>query len=157
VSFDGAAVRDLLNALVSHAMAIGYFERVNTHEPKSAPGNGLYCAIWVDTIDPVTSSGLAATSGRVAFHIRVYSNMLGEPQDDIDPNILGAVCGLLDDYTGQFELGGAGGTRNVDLLGQHGQALSAAAGYVNMDGRIYRVMVIVMPVLVNDLFEQVSL
>ena len=156
MSFDGAAVRDLLNALVTHAMTLGLFESPQTHEPKSAPGNGLQCSIWVDTIGPVTSSGLDATSGRVVFHVRIYSNMLQEPQDDIDPNILTAVCALLDDYTGQFELGGAGGTRNVDLLGQHGTPLSAQAGYLTIDNRMYRVMVITMPVIINDLFEQVA-
>ena len=156
MSFDGVAVSDLLNALVTHAMTLGYFESVNTHEPKSAPGNGLQCSIWVDTIDPVPSSGLASTSGRLVFHVRIYSNMLQEPQDDIDPNILTAVCALLEDYSGQFELGGAGGTRNVDLLGTHGQALSAQAGYLQMDNRIYRVMVIAMPVLINDLWDQVA-
>ena len=43
----------ILDRLASHAMTLGVFDRVNTHEPKNAPGRGITCAIWVERIDPV--------------------------------------------------------------------------------------------------------
>jgi hypothetical protein len=145
-------IAGILNQVVSHAMASGLFERVNAHEPKSAPGNGLSAAVWVDTIGPVRSSGLAATSGRLALMVRVYTSMLAEPADAVDPNLVAAVDALLAAYSADFDLGGT--VRCVDLLGQAGEPLSARAGYLQQDNRLYRVMTITLPLIVNDLWTQ---
>lgn len=146
---------NILNAIVSHAMAAGVFDRVNTHEPKNAPGHGLTVAIWADSIDPVSAaSGLSVTAARIVFNLRIYSNMLQEPQDAIDPNIIDAVDVLFTAYSGDFELGGS--VRNIDLLGQFGSSLSAQAGYINQDGTLYRVMTITVPVIINDAWSQAA-
>lgn len=155
MSFDGAAVTALVSQLVSHAESLGVFQRVNSHEPKNAPGNGLSCSIWTQTIEPApNTSGLAATSGRVEFHARVMSSMLAEPQDDIDPDLLTAVTTLMSEYSGHFTLGGS--VQDVDLLGMHGTALSAQAGYLEIDRRMYRVMVVTLPVIINDMYGQAA-
>jgi hypothetical protein len=146
-------VRGITNALVSHAMASGLFEVVNGHEPKSAPGNGLTAAVWVQDIGPQEGgSGLQSTTGRLAFTVRIYNGMLSEPRDDIDPNVLSAVDTLIAAYSGDFELGGL--VRNVDLLGMSGTPLSARAGYLNQNNTLYRVMDINVPVIINDLWSQ---
>lgn len=143
----------ILDKIQSHAAATGMFERVNTHEPKNAPGNGLTVAIWVDTISPVPAhSGLSVTTGRVAFAIRIYSAMLQEPQDMIDPNLVAAVDTLMGLYSGDFTLGDS--VRNVDLLGQAGSPMSAQAGYLEQDRKLFRVMTINVPVIINDIWEQ---
>lgn len=151
MTFDPNATFD---ALVSHAMASGLFERVNGHEPKNAPGNGVSAAVWGDRIEPVKSSGLDSTSLRVSFNVRVYSSMTQEPQDAIDPNILAAVAALMSAYSSDFTLDGE--ARHLDLLGQYGAGLSAQAGYLNQDSRLYRVMTLTVPVIFNDVFEQVA-
>jgi hypothetical protein len=143
----------ILNGVVSHALASGLFETVNQHEPKSAPGNGLTAAVWAQEIAPVaTGSGLAATSGRVEFWLRIYTNMLSEPQDAIDPNVLTAVDTLMTAYSADFTLGDQ--VKDIDLLGEHGTPLSAKAGYLNQDGKLYRVMDIVLPLIINDIWAQ---
>lgn len=143
----------ILEAAVSHALASGHFERVNAHEPKNAPGNGLTAALWAQSLSPVRgASGLLKTSARLVLNVRVYSNMLQEPQDAIDPAVIAAVDALMDAYSGDFELGG--NVRNVDLLGQAGVPLSAEAGYLNQDGRMYRVMTITLPLIINDVWSQ---
>lgn len=148
-------VAGILDGVVSHAMALGLFERVNTSEPKNAPGNGLSCAIWADRIEPVALvSGLAATSARVAFMVRLYAGMLQQPQDAIDPNMLAAVDTLIDAYSGDFDLGGT--VKQVDLLGQHGVPLGAQAGYINQDNKLFRVMTVTVPVIVNDVWSQAA-
>jgi hypothetical protein len=145
----------ILNEIESHANKLGFFERVNKHEPKNAPGNGLTCAIWVNTIDPYAQqSGLAATSARVVYNVRVYSNMLQEPQDAIDPNLMDATDALMNAYSGDFSL--ASTVAMIDLLSMAGIPLSANAGYVNQSNRILRVMTITLPVIVNDAWEQVA-
>jgi hypothetical protein len=146
-------VTAILDGLVSHALTLGLFERVNQHEPKSAPGNGLTAAVWADEIGPdPESSGLASTSGVVTFLVRLYTSMLSEPQDAIDPQLLSAVDALMTAYSGDFDLSGS--ARCVDLLGQSGATLSAKAGYLNQDSKIYRVMTITVPVIVNDVWSQ---
>jgi len=154
MTFNAAAVIALFSAVTSHAAETGLFEQVPQHEPKSAPGSGLSCAIWVDKIEPVLSSGLDQTSGRVVFNVRVYSNMLAEPQDGIDPEVLTAVCVLMAEYSANFTLGGT--VREVDLLGEFGDSLSAKSGYLNHDNRLFRVMDVVLPIVINDLFGQVA-
>jgi hypothetical protein len=153
MSLDAAAVLDLFTKVESHALKLALFERVNTHEPKNAPGKGLSAAIWVQRIGPApTDSGLAATTARIELRVRIYSSMLQEPQDSIDPNILAAVVKLLEQYSEDFTLGGT--IRNVDVLGQTGEPLGAQAGYINQDGKMMRVMDITLPLIVNDVWTQ---
>lgn len=143
----------IANALQDHALASGLFERVNGNEPKNAPGNGITAATWVQRIAPeAEQSGLAATSARLTLNVRVYTNMLSEPQDAIDPNIVRAVDHLMNAYTGDFTLGGL--VSHIDLLGQGAQGMFAEAGYIEMDKRMYRVMTITVPAIVNDVWEQ---
>jgi len=155
VNFDSAAVLSLFDQIKSHAMKLGLFEETRTHEPKNAPGHGLRVAVWLHTLEPIAAaSSLVATSGRVEFHVRVHSSMLQEPQDDIDRDLLIAVSALMGEYSGNFTLGGT--VRDVDLLGEHGPPMSAQAGYLDMDHKLYRVMVITLPIIINDLWTQVA-
>lgn len=149
MSFHPQAVMDVI---ASHAAESGFFDHVNTHEPKNAPGNGLHCAIWADRLDLVLSSGLDSSSVRAIFKIRIYTNMIQEPQDAIDPLILAAASDLFAAYNGDFELGGE--ARHIDLLGSVGEPLYAEAGYLDVAKRMYRVMEISMPVIFNDAFDQ---
>lgn len=148
-------IRGILDALISHAKASGLFETVNGHEPASAPGHGLHAAVWVDSIGPADSSGLQATTGLLVFNVRIYTSVRSEPADAIDPALVDAVDALMTAYSGDFDLGEQ--VRCVDLLGQAGTPLSARAGYLEMDdGAVFRVMTLTVPVLVNDLWEQVA-
>jgi|ERR1051325_5983876 hypothetical protein len=145
-------ITPVLNQVASHAMKTGYFERVNTHEPKNAPGNGLTCAIWVDGIAPTRTSGLAATSVVLKLNVRVYNNMLQEPQDDIDPNVVTAVQALMNAYSGDFDLGST--VANIDLLGSEGTPMSMQSGYLTLGTAMYRAMVVVLPIIINDVWSQ---
>jgi hypothetical protein len=145
--------RAILDAAKSHAEGLGIFEEVMTHEPKSSPGAGLRAAMWVQDIGPVPAgSGLAQTSARLAIWVRIYQNMLAEPQDLIDPDVLDAVSALMGAYSGDFDLGGL--VRNVDLLAAAGEPLMARAGYINQDGTLHRVMTVTLPLIVNDAWTQ---
>ena len=146
---------DLFDAIESHALASGLFDDVNTHEPKSAPGTGITCAIWIQNIGPaVAASGLAATSARIEFSVRLYTSFLAEPVDLIDKNLLDASIALMEDYSGDFGLSIVTGVSHIDLLGAYGTPLQADAGYLNQDGKIYRVVTINLPIIYNDLWTQ---
>jgi hypothetical protein len=141
----------IVDAVASHAAASGYFDAVNLHEPKSAPRTGVTAAVWVQDLRPA-SSGLAATSARLEITVRVYASMVTDPPDMIDPSVLNAVSALMEAYSGDFTLGGL--VRSVDLLGAEGNALSARAGYLEQDRRLFRVVDITVPCVINDVFDQ---
>ena len=149
------ALLDIINAARDHALSTGWFDVVSGHEPKRAPGNGVSAAVWVEDVSPIPArSGLASTSARVELSVRCMTPMLAEPQDGIDPNLVGAADALMRAYTGDFTLGDL--VANVDLLGSHGPGLRGRAGYLNQDQQLYRVFVITLPLVCNDLWDQVS-
>lgn len=150
MTFNATAIID---TALSHAQASGWFDKVNGHEPKNAPGNGLTLAVWAQSLGPVPgASGLRSTTARLVLNVRAYSSMIQEPQDAIDPNLLAATDALMTAYSGDFDFGA--NVRNVDLLGAYGVGLSATAGYLTQDGRIFRVMTITVPLIINDVWSQ---
>ena len=142
----------LFSAVRSHALSLGVFDRVDTHEPKNAPGNRLVCAIYLAGIRPVPSSGVASTSGVLTLVVRIYKTILAMPEDSVDADLLHAVDVLFAAYSGDFTLGDT--IRNVDLLGQTGTPLSATAGYLKFDDGDYRTVDITLPLIINDLWTQ---
>lgn len=155
MSFDSAAVQALVAGVESIALKTGAFASVNFHEPKSSPGSGLPLAIWADSIQPIAAaSGLSSTSGYVILSARAYGNMLQKPEDDTDPRLMTAATTLIGAYSADFTLGGL--VRNIDLLGEYGSKLGAQAGYITIGGAMYRIMTVVIPCVVNDMWDQVS-
>lgn len=148
--------QDLIDRIASVPMATGYFDRVNQHEPKSKPGRGLTCAVWIDRIEPARArSGLAATSARVVFNVRIYTNMLQNPQDAIDPSVMIAADALFEGYSGDFDLGDS--DRWIDLLGAtQGHPLFCQSGYINIDNMTYRCLTFTVPVIVENAWVQAS-
>lgn len=152
----------LTDALQTHALRVGYFDRVNKSEPKRAPDYGLTAAIWPQNIAPLpTESGLPITTGLVTYVARIYQPMLQDPIDQIELNMMRATALLMAALSADYQLTDAGGTgepliRNVDLLGAYGPGLAANAGYLDVDRTKYRVMDIDVPMVVNDMYEQVS-
>lgn len=150
----GLNSQDLIDRIASHAAATGYFDKVNQHEPKSKPGRGITGAVWIDRIEPARAqSGLISTSVRVVFNVRIYTNMLQQPQDAIDPNVMEAADVLFAAYTSDFTLGDD--SRFIDLLGMtQGHELFCQSGYINIDNMVYRVLTLTVPVVVRDAWTQ---
>lgn len=146
----------ILNRVQEHALTSGWFTDVNGEEPKSPPDtSGLTAAVWVQDIGPARgASGLISTSVRLALTVRLYAGLYTEPGDAIDPRLIQALDALMASYSGAFTLAGA--VRDVDLLGAYGDPLSARAGYMVQSGTEYRVVDIVLPLIVDDLWEQVA-
>ncbi len=146
-------IRGVLDKLVSHALATGLFDTVNAFKVDEPTGGGnLTCSIWSDDITPIRSSGLASTSVRIVFKVRIFTSTEAAPEDHLEPAMVDAIDVLLTAYSGDFELGGS--ARNIDLLGSDGPALAANAHYMNLSGIIFRVMDITVPVLLNDVWSQ---
>src|SRR5919106_446056 len=97
-------------------------------------------------------SAVESTTARLALYVRLYSSLVQDPPDAIDPDLMTALDALMAAYSGDFEL--AGEVRQVDLLGHYGDPLGARAGYLAEAGAEYRVMTIILPLIVNDLWNQ---
>lgn len=153
-------LRGIMDRVQSHALASGWFEAVTGHEPKSRPSvSGITAAHWVQEIAPVArASGLSVTSACVVIMVRLYSSMLQEPQDAIDPNLTDAADALMSAYSAGFTLGGLG---TVDLLGiRGGTGLSCRAGYVPIgrggDSSLMRAYDITLPIILFDTWGQTA-
>lgn len=155
MSFNQAAVIALFQALESQAMTLGVFATVNDHEPESPPGNGLSYSFQLNSIEPVKSSGLAATSGRVEFTGIVWLPRRTQPPGGpagLDQSVLTAATTLLAAYSGDLDLGGT--VRCIDLLGAYGAPLAADAVNIEWSGTTYRAMQVTLPVVINDIWGQ---
>jgi hypothetical protein len=147
-------VAGIIGAVQSHAASIASIETVVTNEPKSAPGDGISCAIWFSEIAPVPgASGLGSVSVLLTLMVRVMKPMLSQPYGQIDPDMLAVTDLLMAAYAGAFTLGGE--VRDVDLLGMYGSKLMARAGYLTLDKYMYRVVDITLPLVINDLWTEV--
>lgn len=152
MAIDYAAIRD---ALVSVAQASGYFDAVNAHEPKSAPGTGLYCHVFTAGLTPIRAGGLNSTTVRLQWTMQVRCSMTREPEDGIDVDCAQAADALLADLSGNFNLE-ISGVRHVDLLGAYGDPLMWVAGYVEQDSVVYRVYDVQVPIIVDSAFSQAA-
>lgn len=143
----------LVDAAVSYALATGYFDTVNAHEPRSVPGNGVACSIWASDIRSVSSSGLNSVSMLVELTARVQMQaQTTAPLDQIDPAMMQAVAVLMATFAGGFTMGGT--VREVDLLGQHSQGLRAKPGYINPNNVLCRVFDVSVPFIINDVLAE---
>jgi hypothetical protein len=106
----------------------------------------------MDRLTTVRSSGLTSTSVRLAFTHRIYTNFLAEPQSLIDPNVLRALDALAASWAADYTLGGL--VRVIDLRGMDGEGLSAQAGYLRVDNAMMRVVDVVCPLIVNDVWTE---
>jgi hypothetical protein len=144
--FDTDAVSTLFSSLESHALSLGIFRRVDNHEPENAPGDGISCSIILGPIAASGAmSGLGSVSGTITFLIMIWSSMMQKPLDGIDPGVLTAVSTLLNEYSGNFTLGGT--VRDIDLL-----SLRAEPVYVEQEGKQFRVEQISLPIVIDDLW-----
>lgn len=143
--------RDLFNGVVSVPMALGVFDQVNSHEPENPPGKGVNCSVTLGPITPAPS-GLASTSLKITFLLRLYSSLEQRPLDPVDPELLVATAVLIGAYSGGFELTGftnPGVVRDISLL-----EVSATPRYLIQDGKGFRVMEVTVPIEINDAFDQ---
>lgn len=152
----GDRLEEILNTLISFTARLGIFQSIMGHEPKSAPRNGISAALWLQTMAPaIGQSSLDSTSMRVAWYLRIYQNFLSKPEDAIDPKIMRAMAAVMEALSANFDLD-LPGVRAIDLLGMTGPPMAAEAGYVPMDGKLFRCMTLTIPIIVDDVFVQTA-
>lgn len=140
-------------ALDSMLRASGRFATVNRHEVKNAPLSQLTAELWGGRIEPVPPrSGLDVTSIMITYRIRIGMGMLTEPQDAIDPAVMGAVIDLMTKINANLTFGQDG--VEVDLLKSASEGLFSQDGYIPRDNKLFRVQDVSVPVMFHDVFPQ---
>lgn len=151
-----ALIASIVTKLRDHAGQLGIFEHVEGHALVNPPPSGLAVGFEFGTLrGGAQFSGLSVTSAVLTWTASIYKTMQSQPADDIELVTPGAAAALINAYSGDYDLGGM--VRNIDLLGMTGQGLSADGGYLKMpDGATFRTAVVTIPMIVNDVFEQVN-
>jgi hypothetical protein len=148
-------VDTIFDRMESTLAALGIADVVNMHEPKKAPGNGVAIATWPQGLRAVPGmGGLNKTTVVIDWAIRFTTNMLTQPGDRIEREMLKAADVVGNAINGDFTLGGA--IRNVDILGAHSRGITFDAGYMDQDGKKYRTYMMRVPLIVDDIWEQVA-
>lgn len=145
---------EILNKLISHVKRVGVLKQVHAHEPKNAPGASTASVFLREVRAVQAGSGLNKTNALVVWNVRLYQNMLKDPQDSIDVQLLNTMDLLLTSFNADFTLEGT--VKAVDILGISGVGLGAEAGYVEIDRKMFRVIDITLPVLINNVWTQGS-
>lgn len=145
-------IQSILDTVASHAMATGHFDAVLGYVSKQSPTNGVTAALYVEDIRPIRTSGLAQTTVRVELEMQIYSSTYQEPYDGIDAELVRATDAMFTSVISDLDLGSE--ARVVDVFGAYGQPLRVRSGYLNLDGKEFRVFQIVIPIVVDDVWAQ---
>lgn len=144
-------IKSTLNAVASKMQASGYFAAVMIGEPKSPPTGGgphnIVAAIWM-TRAGVVGTTLTKTIESHVLTVRLYTDMLAEPQEDIEFGLAAVTSDFMSDLCGEYDLGAT--IRNIDIAGEYGTALSAEWGHVDVSGKMCRIVDVTLPLTVDD-------
>ena len=122
------------------------FAHVRIGEPKSAPSERFTAAIFMQSVS-VPEVPLAETTEVHTVTIRIYDNMTREPQEDVEFEMAKVTSRVMRDLAGEFDLGGI--IRNIDVAGQYGVSLGARWAFLDIDGTIFRICDITVPMIVD--------
>jgi hypothetical protein len=155
--FTLAEFEELFSKLTSHAKSLGIFVQVEGgRDPAPKPVGGLAVVFWInDYRPPPAGSGVASTSMVLDMRASVFCP-LGTGKRDamaVEALVLYATHRLMKVLSNDFELDGL--VRAIDLLGMTGEAMHADFGHLDYEDTWYRIGEITLPLIINDVYEQV--
>lgn len=126
----------------------GRYALVRIGEPKQPPitGQGIAAAVYMES-SSVVGTTLTNPIEVHTVSVRFYRAVLDQPEDKAEIDLANAVADFEADLDGDYTLGGA--VRNIDVAGQHGGGLSAAWGYVEIGGTMFRTAAVTVPLIVD--------
>lgn len=132
-----------LRSVQSCLSASGYFADAIVGEPTQPPNqHGVTAALFMDSVE-VVGTTLSGTIERHSIGLRMYRNMLDDPNGDADTDLDQAVAHIEEDLLGDFDLGES--IRNLNASG-----LSVDWGYVDVGGTEFRVADMELSFIVDD-------
>jgi hypothetical protein len=140
-----------LQLISTYLGASGHVISAQIGEYKSAPdipAAQLTAAVWMSSTNVV---GLALDGGTIEVHVvmaRLYGQAFGDEPEDVEITTGQAVQKIVSDLVGDADLGSE--IRNVDVGGIHGTSVGAAWGHAEIDGAMYRIVDLTIPLIVDD-------
>ena len=123
----------------------GYFKGgVLIGEPKAPPGTRFTAAVFMDSVH-IPGTVLDALEEVHVVQLRVYDNMMREPQEDVELEMSIVLSDLMSDMAGDFDLGGT--VRAIDFAGMYGTAMGARWGYLDVGGIMFRIADVTVPLI----------
>lgn len=138
----------IMSKLATIGQKSGLFVKVSKYEPRGQPGSKVTLSLISGPMAPIKSSGLNNASLRWQIDGRVYMPMNYEPAEDLDVILTAAAAKYLEALCGEFTLGGL--IRCIDVFGSDGPGLSATPGYIQQGEKLYRVITLEIPLLINQ-------
>lgn len=158
MALDPQHIADLYGAILDKARAVKLFPGgITGAEADNPPGKGAAVALILGPLTPAPrASGLAETSVRLEFTIRVTMPRTQKTPEEVDRALLYACVTLMAAFSGDFALTNVpvGLVRNIDLLGAYGQPMGMRPGWMPQGEVNYRMADITLPVILNDTFAQ---
>lgn len=140
-------IKGSLEAIQSALLKGGYFKGgVTIGEPKSPLSSRFTAAIFMDSVS-IPGTVLAALEEVHVVTLRVYDDMLREPTSDIELELSLVLSDLMNDLAGDFSLGDT--IRAIDVAGMYGTPMGARWGYLEMSGKMYRIVDVTLPLIVQ--------
>lgn len=138
-------------ALKTHCEALGVFDQTVTADPGNTLASGTVASIMFYSVEPYpTRSGLDRTSAKVKFMVRIWHNATMKPHFNVDLRVMQAAETLIASLHEDIDLGGD--TINIEFLS--GDNFGAQTGYIKVDEGVYKVIDIMIPLAVADVWIQ---
>ena len=141
------AIKSTLQAISDYIQKSGYVQKSTIGEPKAPPSEPVSAAVFLDSV----AVAALTLNGTIEVHtvtLRLYMDMLGDPTEDIEFGMAEVVSNISSDLLGEYDLGAS--IRNVDAAGMHGSPLRATWGYVDVGGKMFRIVDMSIPLIVDD-------
>ena len=139
-------ITSTLRKVESFLAGSGYFTDTGIGEPASPPDQ-LAAFLWMTS---VSTPEVPLDGGDVQIQVvtlRIYQPAFESPPEDIEIELSNTLSQLLSDILGDADLGAS--IRHVDAGGIYGNNLSAEWGHLDQNGRIYRIVDLTLPLVVD--------
>jgi hypothetical protein len=141
-------IKDTLHAVQSHLAGNGWLTKVDAGEPKAAPSEQFSASVFMDSVSVAL---VFANGGTREVHnvvIRVLTNMLSIPTEDVEYNLAEIVQQMVSDLIADYDLGGT--INHIDVGGIYGDGISTSWGHIDIAGTFFRLAEIRLPLVVDD-------
>jgi hypothetical protein len=142
------AIKDTLKVIESKVKATGQLKHTQVGEPKGPPANLPAGAIYMDSVRIYRLTVDGGTGEVHTVNLRVYADMLGEPAEWNEYGLAEVAENLINKLLTDADL--TGKVMTIDAAGMAGEAVGLRFGYVDVSGKMHRIVDITLPILVND-------
>lgn len=143
-------IKETLNVMKSHLLGTGLFSgNVQIGEPKTAPTSDLSATILMTRVR-VAIVSLTEAREIHEVRIRIYKNMIQDPQEKIEFDIANAASIIMSRLYTDFDLGET--TNDIDVGGWYGTPINVEFGYVSIggDNKLYRIADIDFSIIIDS-------